>query len=80
MLDRTRATLARLVCMASRIGSMIDPLRPEHQELLEMIDSLLLRLRLMPGARNQGCESTAIVKRVVTIGLTIIWLLARRDA
>jgi hypothetical protein len=73
-------SVERLIHAAKRIRLMIDPLAPEHQELLDIIDGLFMRLCTAPAGTAQQDKRAEVAKRIVTLGLTVIRLLAPRGA
>jgi len=75
------SSFEKLIYTANKIRLMINPLEPEHQRLLEVMNGLLVRFRTASSADELQSEGQEIVGRIVTMSVEIIrreWLRVQR--
>jgi hypothetical protein len=71
----------KLIYTANKIRLMINPLDPEHHELLALINDLLHRFRTAVVEDDLHAQGQTIVEKVVAMSLAIIrheWQLVQR--
>jgi hypothetical protein len=76
-------SFGRLVYTANKIRLMINPIKREQQELLELINGLLRRFRSASSEDDLQGEGQEIVGQIVTMSAPIIrreWLRVQRGA
>lgn len=67
----------RLVSTANRIRVMINPLGPDHQKLLDIMDGLSVCRRTAPSGHDLQGEGAEVVRQLATMSVATIrheWL------
>jgi type III secretory pathway component EscS len=67
----------RLIYTANKIRLMVNPLEPDHQRLLKLLNGMLVRLKTAPDGNDLQDEGLQMVDQVIAVSLTIVrceWL------